>query len=171
MNIRQMNKKKSQKPYDIDVIALPVFGLVMDKIFYGNSQSHQHKKGQLLYAIEGLMHVYLPDRHFIVPPSMAVWIPSLVNHVITSSEIVKYRSVYFDCEMFQDLPNVTTVIYVTSLLQALILRVCEFTDNYQLGSPESQIGAVLSDEISRAVVSPFFMEIPKERRLKKYLCI
>ena len=162
-----MKKILLNEHVDLDTIPLPLFGLAMDKVFHGTNQDHQHKKGQLLYAIEGLMHVYLSDMHFIVPPLKAVWIPSLVNHVITSSVMVKYRSLYFDCELFPNLPTVTTVIYVNSLLQALILRACDFTNMYEKDSPEFRIAQVISDEISRAVVSPYFVTIPKDQRLKK----
>lgn len=152
---------------DLDTIPLPVFGLVMDKIFHGTAEDHQHIKGQLLYAVEGLMHIYLADRHFIVPPSTAVWIPSMVNHVITSSVVVKYRSLYFDCKMFPELPCDTKVIHVTPLLKALILRACEFSEIYKQDSPEFRIAQVVVDEISCAIASPYSITLPKERRLKK----
>lgn len=162
-----MKKAFSNEPLDLDKVSLPMFGLAIDDIFHGKSHDHKHIKGQLLYAVEGLLHVYLADQYFIVPPSRAVWIPSLVNHAINSSVKVKYRSLYFDCALFPNLPKVTAVIHVSFLLQSLILRACEFSTPYHEDSSEFRIARVITDEISRAVISPFSVPIPKERRLQK----
>ncbi|MEZ8187578.1 AraC family ligand binding domain-containing protein [Shewanella sp. 5S214] len=91
-----------------------------------DSGMHQHKKGQLLFAPQGCMSFALENSICILPPIKAVWIPPSTQHRATMTNVVAYRSLYFDCTVFQ-CPSDITMIEVNALLKALIDKMALWT--------------------------------------------
>lgn len=107
-----------QTLFDADKLTACVIGIAAD-IGKHDSGMHQHKKGQLLYAPQGCMSFVLNDLLCILPPTKAVWIPPYTQHRVMMTNVVAYRSLYFDCDMF-DCPTTMTMVEVDTLLKALI---------------------------------------------------
>lgn len=92
-------------------------------------ESHQHQKGQFLYAEGGVVHVktnvgthYLPARHYM-------WIPPRVEHAIyPSSSNVVMKNLYFPiAHQALSFYNKIGIYPINSLLIELLL----FTKNWQ----------------------------------------
>ncbi|MCF9378034.1 AraC family ligand binding domain-containing protein, partial [Vibrio parahaemolyticus] len=89
-----------QTSFDPDRLPACVVGIAAD---IGNHDSglHQHQKGQLLFAPQGCIRFALDDSICILPPTKAVWIPSGTRHRAIMTNVVAYRSIYFDCHAFK----------------------------------------------------------------------
>ena len=104
--------------FDPDSIEDTVVGLAAD-LGQHDSGLHRHAKGQLLYAPQGCMNFALVDSICVLPPTKAVWIPSGTLHRAFMSNVVAYRSLYFD-HRFYPCPSEITSIVVDDLLKELI---------------------------------------------------
>lgn len=107
-----------QTQFDPDGLTASVVGIAAD-VGKHDSGMHQHKKGQLLFASQGCMSFALENSICILPPTKAVWIPPSIPHRAMMTNVVAYRSLYFDCKAFK-CPNNIEVIEVNALLKALI---------------------------------------------------
>ncbi|MFA0103366.1 AraC family transcriptional regulator, partial [Vibrio splendidus] len=74
---------------------------------------------QLLFASQGCISFALDNSIYILPPTKAVWIPPHTQHRAVMTNVVAYRSLYFDSAIF-DGQNDITMIEVNALLKALI---------------------------------------------------
>lgn len=93
---------------------------------YDNGQiadTHSHRRGQLVYAVSGVMEVTAENKQWRVPPQRAVWIPPQIAHSMMAHGAVELRTIYIPpnvvSERFADSPR---MIAVSPLLRELILR-------------------------------------------------
>lgn len=107
-----------QTKFDPDAIPSPVVGIAA-AVGQHDSGMHRHNKGQLLYAPQGCITFALQDMICVLPPNKAVWIPPGTVHRAIMTNVVEYRSLYFDGEVFCG-PSHIVVIEVNELLRALI---------------------------------------------------
>jgi hypothetical protein len=82
---------------------------------------HSHPRGQLLYAIEGVMIVELAAGSWVIPPSRALWLVPGVRHNVTMSGDLNMRTAYIDILRVGDLPDDTRVISVSALLREVLV--------------------------------------------------
>ncbi|HZZ32536.1 MAG TPA: hypothetical protein VFE10_11145, partial [Phenylobacterium sp.] len=57
---------------------------------------HSHRRGQLLYAANGVVAVSTPQGAWIAPPERAVWIPAGIAHAVRMVGAVSTRSLLID---------------------------------------------------------------------------
>lgn len=126
---------------------------------------HQHSYGQLAYASKGIMKLSVPETSFIIPPQRAIWLPENTPHIVSTRLGLSFRSLYIDNSFFSSLPKVTTSINVDSLLRALILKITQWPENYQLTEQVQRLLKVLIDQIQDAVQAPLFLTMPSDKRL------
>ena len=107
--------------FDADSIKASVVGIAAE-LGQHDSGIHQHRKGQLLYAPQGCITLTLDNALCILPPTKAVWIPPHVPHRAQMTNVVAYRSLYFDTDVFK-CPEEITTIKVNDLLKALINKI------------------------------------------------
>ncbi|MBY6186414.1 helix-turn-helix transcriptional regulator [Marinobacter hydrocarbonoclasticus] len=152
--------------FDPDTAAAPVLGFAID---HGQHDSgwHQHQRGQLLYAEQGCMQLSLPQRLCIVPPTRAVWLPSGLPHQVTMAGPTRYRSLYFDAGHFGTLPAQPKIFEVTPLLQALILRVTDWSGSDLPDPAQLRLVSVLIDEINGATAAALMLPLPTDKRLQE----
>ena len=55
----------------------------------GSTGWHSHPRGQLLYAIEGVMIVRSAEGSWVVPPNRALWLAAGLQHEVKMSGEVK----------------------------------------------------------------------------------
>jgi hypothetical protein len=58
---------------DPDAILRPIVGLLFGFSFVGEAEPHRHRKGQLLYVINGIITVQAAQAIWTVPPHCAIW--------------------------------------------------------------------------------------------------
>ncbi|MGU3239039.1 AraC family ligand binding domain-containing protein [Photobacterium damselae subsp. piscicida] len=68
-----------------------------------DSGLHKHDKDQLLYAPFGCMNITLDRQKLLLPPTKAAWIPANTIHCAKMTNVVEYRSIYFDTALTENL--------------------------------------------------------------------
>ncbi len=161
----QMAIIDEQTQFDADKLTACVVGIAAD-IGKHDSGMHQHKKGQLLYASQGCISFALDNSICILPPTKAVWIPPYIQHRAMMTNVVAYRSLYFDCAVFE-CPNNMIMIEVDALLKALIDKMALWAWD----KPENEMQkttALFWEEFYAAKRHSFQLPLPLDRRFKKF---
>lgn len=136
---------------------------------------HSHERGQLLYAIRGVMRVTADAEDdggmwskgtWIVPPQRALWVPPGVGHEIRMSGPVAMRTLYIAADSAARLPAACRVIEVSELLRALILAAMEEPVDYEAGSRGAAIAALLLHELHGVEAQPLLLPQPRDARLQ-----
>lgn len=134
---------------------------------YGTSTGwHAHPRGQLLYAIEGVMSVRLAGGSWLVPPNRGLWIVAGAEHDVRMSGDVKMRTAYIDATVFADLPAQTCVVNVSPLLRELVVAAVRVPLDYAAGSRDERLMHLLVDELRAAEVLPLHLPTPADPRLR-----
>lgn len=148
--------------FDADAIAASVVGIAAD-VGKHDSGMHEHKKGQLLYAPQGCMTFALDNSICILPPTKAVWIPPHTSHRAVMTNVVAYRSLYFDCSKYT-CPDEIVMIEVNDLLKALIDKMALW--EWDIEETKTQAtSALFWEEFYQAKQFEFSLPLPSDRRL------
>jgi AraC-like DNA-binding protein len=126
---------------------------------------HSHKRGQLVYAISGVLVCTTPEATYIVPPQRALWVPSGMVHDARTRGHVSLRSLYLDDSVGASLPRTCRVIEVTSLLRELIVEATRIPVEYDLGSRDGRVMALIVDEIQAAPSASLHVPMPSHPQL------
>ncbi|MEO3428440.1 helix-turn-helix transcriptional regulator [Pelagibius sp. CAU 1746] len=154
-------------PGNLDDPARPVAPLAIDYAGASLRPWHHHKRGQLLYADEGVMQVGTDAGTWVVAPEQAVWMPPGVEHQVGHRTGVAMRTLYIDPQVARELPEDCCVVAVPALLRQLILRAMEVGLDYVPGSAGARLMAVILDELRRLKPEPLHLPHPRDPRLKK----
>ncbi|MGF1700254.1 helix-turn-helix transcriptional regulator [Photobacterium makurazakiensis] len=133
-----------------------------------DSGMHCHQKGQLLFAASGCMSISLEGARSILPPTRAAWIPAGTNHYAKMSNVVAYRSLYFDTKLCHALPDTVTIFTINPLLRELIERMAF----WRWDKPKHQQTTTLAlfiEELQSAQQVPMTLPFPQDRRLSRWL--
>ena len=125
-------------------------GFAMDYPHGLSSGRHSHPKAQLVYAISGLMRLETADALFLLPPTMALFLPANMMHCISMQGDVAMREVFIDRTMAVALASQPRVLTVNPLLRELILAICEEPVDWPMDGRCPHLIALLLDEIARA---------------------
>lgn len=126
---------------------------------------HAHPRGQLLFAIEGVMLVHVRNGSWVVPPNRSVWILEGEEHRVTMYGNVKIRTLYIDQSKIKKLPSKNCVLNVSALLKELIVSVIGVSLDYKKGSREDYLVRLLIDELRIAQELPFYLPLPTDARI------
>ncbi|WP_339389749.1 helix-turn-helix transcriptional regulator [Vibrio neptunius] len=151
--------------FDPDKIDSKVVGIAAD-LGRHDSGMHKHQKGQLLYAPRGCMNFALSNSVCILPPTKAVWIPPDTVHRAFMTNVVAYRSLYFDCNAFR-CPDSITIIEVSELLKALINKMAF----WPVDKPEIEMNnytALFWEEFDHSKTYSYELPLPTDRRLNSF---
>lgn len=128
---------------------------------------HSHPRGQLLYAIAGVMIVRSAEGSWIVPPSRALWLATGLEHEVTMSGAVKIRTVFIDATTFGHLPGRSCVIEVSPLLRELIVAAVRVPLDYQDGGRDDRLMRLLADEVRESDILPLHLPEPNDPRIRQ----
>lgn len=130
---------------------------------------HAHLRGQLLYAIRGVMRATTDKGAWLVPPAQAVWIPPGVMHEVEITQPVSLRSIYIDPAYLERLPSHCCVLRMTPLLRALILEASQIGNHYPADSSDSRLMLVIVDQLQKIEQFPFHLPFSDEQRIRKII--
>ncbi|PUB72085.1 MAG: AraC family transcriptional regulator [gamma proteobacterium symbiont of Ctena orbiculata] len=130
---------------------------------------HAHLRGQLLYAIRGVMRATTDKGAWLVPPAQAVWIPPGVMHEVEMTQPVSLRSIYIDPAYVDGLPGRCSVLRMTPLLRALILEASQIGNHYPADSPAWRLMMVIVDQLQKIEQFPFHLPFSDEPRIRKII--
>ena len=123
-------------------------GFAMDYPNGLTSGMHSHPKAQLVYAISGLMRLETREAIFLLPPTMALFLPADMEHSISMQGDVAMREVFIDRKMA--LPAQPRVLTVNPLLRELIIAICAEPLDWPFDGRCPHLIALILDEIARA---------------------
>lgn len=164
---RQSNIRFNAELEELEALpqAVVAFGRDLDK---GNVLPfHSHRRGQLVYASNGIMIVTTRYASYTVPPQRAVWMPPGVEHQISAQSPVKMRTLYIEPRAARDLPDEVYVLQVTLLLRELILAAVASGPEIEPDSPQSRITTVILDQIPSQPIASLKLPLPFDPRLSR----
>lgn len=127
---------------------------------------HRHRRAQLLYAIEGVMHVQSENGSWVVPPTRGVWLEAGLDHTVQMSGDVQVRTVFVEPGAVEHLPGRSCVVEVHALLRELILAAIEVPLDYRSGSRDDHLMQLLLAEMTAAPLLPLYLPWPRDIRLR-----
>ncbi|TWI69310.1 AraC-like DNA-binding protein [Pseudoduganella lurida] len=133
------------------------------------SQFHQHRKGQFLLWLRGVLTCEVAGGFWLVPPGGAIWVPGGVPHRMETSGTVACYVVYVDSAACEAMPHQCCTLSVTPLLRELVIRSAAFPMHYDQGAMPSRIMALLLEEVALAQPGGVHLPMPADRRLRKLI--
>jgi AraC-like DNA-binding protein len=153
---------------EVDDIPRPVFSLITEATFVGETEPHRHKKVQLMYVISGVLTMQAAGGVWTVPPHCALWIPSAISHAGRMAGHIKIASLYIDPALAAPLYQDCGILFVQPFLRELILR---FNTESPLATMdrerEARLISVLLDELVAAPLEPIHLPMPNDKRLRR----
>jgi len=151
----------------IDANTMPVFTRATDYPEGYVVDWHRHTRGQLVYAVLGVMMVAAQGGQWIVPPTRAIWMPAGVSHMIRCVGVVHMRSLYIPPAAAPQLPACAQAVGVSPLLRELIQAATEVETPYTDDSRDGRLMRLLLDELHALPVLPLHLPQPADERLKR----
>ncbi len=154
----------------VDASTLPVTGKATDYPADHIIASHSHRKGQLIYAVHGVMVVASAGGQWIVPPTRGIWMPAGVRHWIRCIGVVHMRSIYIRADAAAGMPTRCQAVGVSPLLRELIQAATEIGargTRYADDSRDGRLMRLLIDELSTLPVLPLHLPQPADARLER----
>lgn len=146
----------------------PVYSLITELNFVGETDLHKHEKAQLMYVVSGVLTMQAAGGIWTVPPHCALWIPTRVSHAGKMAGPIKVASLYIDPELAAPLEQDCGILFVQPFLRELIFR---FEPEMGLGSIEAdremRLLSVLLDELAATPLEPIHLPMPTDRRLRR----
>ncbi|WP_239496461.1 MULTISPECIES: AraC family transcriptional regulator [Stenotrophomonas] len=151
-----------------DLVDSPVMVLGVDPITDAwEMPFHQHRKAQLLVATSGLITLETSAGLWVVPPQGAIWIPGGLLHRASSSGKPHGFVVFVEPEVVPGLPTHCFAMAITPFMYALLERTARLPQQYESGSADSRLMAVLLDELIAAPPEWLHLPMPSDPRLRK----
>ena len=151
----------------LDRSTMPVVGRAVDYPAGHRIEHHTHAKGQLIYAVHGVMMVAADSGQWIVPPTRAIWMPAGLTHWIRCIGVVHMRSIYVRPEAAPQLPTHAQAVGVSPLLRELIRAASEIAAPYTPNSRDGRLMRLLLDELHALPVLPLHLPQPADARLQR----
>ncbi len=155
-----------QRLIDIDADRMPVMGRATDYPRGHEIARHSHNKGQLIYAVQGVMVVSADDGQWVVPPTRGIWMPSGFVHSIRCIGEVHMRSLWVRPDAAPHLPGQSQAVGVSALLRELILAAMG-VGRYEADSRDGRLMSLLLDELQALPVLPLHLPRPSDSRLQR----
>ncbi|SDT23113.1 AraC family transcriptional regulator [Bradyrhizobium canariense] len=146
--------------------ARPMAAMEIDYPSGASTGPHAHPRGQLLYAIEGVMIVRSAAGVWVVPPNRAVWLTAGLDHEVRMCGDVKIRTVFVDQHAAPHLPQASCVIAVSPLLRELIVAAMRVPLDYASDTRDARLMRLLLDELREVDVLPLHLPMPNDARLR-----
>ncbi len=131
------------------------------------SNFHQHRKGQFMLWMRGLLICEVAGGLWLVPPGSAIWVPGGLQHRMETSGFIECYVVYVDQDVSDALPRVCCTLSTTPLLRELVFRSAALPMRYPEGGMESRLMTLLLDEIALAQPGQIYLPLSTDKRLRK----
>ena len=146
-------------------LAWPITALAKEYPQGWHVAMHRHRRGQLIYAKSGVMHVTTQEGIWIVPPQRSLWIPASMHHEIHMEGQVAIRTLYLDRATSASFGTHCKVLSVSNLLRELILSAVQAHAERQR-QRMVMLAPLLLHELQTADEIAFHIPVPSDPRLK-----
>ncbi|WP_425645348.1 AraC family transcriptional regulator [Agrobacterium leguminum] len=154
--------------FEVDDVPRPVYSLITEMNFVGETKPHQHNKAQLMYVVSGVLTMQAAGGIWTVPPHCALWIPSGVPHAGRVAGHITIENLYIDPALAALLDQECGILFVQPFLRELIAR---FDSKSSLANMErdreARLISVLLDELIAAPLEPIHLPMPSDKRLRR----
>jgi len=151
----------------IETARRPLVGFSCDYRHGYFADMHRHPRAQLIYALSGVMRIQTPAASFVVPPSMALWLPANEMHAIRMEGMVAMRALFLRGDAAKRARSGTAVIAVSPLLREVTLAACTEPLHWKRGGRGEWLTELALDEIARATALPLGLPMPRDTRLRR----
>ncbi|HSO07768.1 MAG TPA: helix-turn-helix transcriptional regulator [Pelomicrobium sp.] len=127
----------------------------------------RHPRGQLIYAIAGVMSVTTPHGTWVVPPQRAVWVPPGTDHESRMHGDVAMRTLYVRADAARAMPQRCCVVNVSPLMRELIVEATRVPLRYDERGRDGRLMRLLLDELAGSPALPLHLPQPADKRLKR----
>lgn len=127
---------------------------------------HQHRRGQLLGAHQGLLRIEAGNLQWLLPAGHVAWIPPLLPHALLGADGFDGWSLYVRADAGLDLPSLPRVFQPDALLQAAVTRALRWP-HQALDAAQARLAGVIADEIRASTTLPLALPQPRDRRLRR----
>lgn len=138
--------------------------LAYDYPFGYTIPEHAHGSDQLIYATHGVMEIHAGQSVWLIPPSFAVWVPSLLLHRIRMSSAVHMRTLYVRCGLVKRAATTCDVLFVSPLLRELIVEAVRMERLRPANAEQRAVRDLIALHVSRATSIPVEIRMPGELR-------
>ena len=159
--------RRSTDPDDYMRVPRPIAAMAKDFPHGYHIPVARHARGQLVYAVSGVMTVTTPHGTWVVPPQRAVWVPPGTDHQSRMSGDVRMRTLYLRADASRILPRRCCVVNVPPLLRELILAATEMPIAYDERGRDGRVMRLILDELCGASDLPLHLPRPADRRLAR----
>ncbi|MEV0373995.1 helix-turn-helix transcriptional regulator [Streptomyces sp. NPDC050636] len=125
---------------------------------------HRHEHHQLAWAQRGVLAVRATGNTWVLPPSMALWIPAGTAHATGAAGPALFRSLYYlpdSCPVDWSAP---TVVGVSPLLRELISYLADDTLD---AAARDRAEAVVLDQLRPVSVTTVLAPMPRDPRARR----
>jgi len=157
---------RSRDARDYQHLPQPVTAMAKDFAPSDRTGPHTHPRGQLVYAVSGVMRISTPHGFWTLPPLRALWVPPGTPHAIEMADAVSMRTLYVHPDAAAALWPRCQVVEVSDLLRELILALAAEPIRYDVAGRAGQIAALLLTELRAAPAIPIRIPWPQDRRLQ-----
>lgn len=128
---------------------------------------HRHAKGQIMLIQRGAISCEVEGGLWIVPPRSALWIPGGALHTVNATGLLEGYNAFVDPSAATGLPQSCCAVSVTPLLREVLARAAALPLFYEEGGANSNLMAVLLDELAAAQVELLHLPMPADARLRR----
>jgi AraC-like DNA-binding protein len=123
---------------------------------------HAHEEAQLIFAASGTMQVYTETGRWLVPPQLAVWVPSGVRHRIDILSPTELWTLFWHSKASRKWAPSRPLerefaLRVTPLLRELIFAAFEID---AISERTELVGRLVLHELTEAPDAPTFLPLP-----------
>src|SRR5262245_24491696 len=161
-------RQRLQYPWldlDVDDRSAPLIAVRVDVAGTKSEvPDHQHRKGQLVFALGGGVTCRVPDGLWMVPPHCAVWIPGAMEHSNVATANARLFFVYIEPGA-APLPDRCATLSISPLLRELIV---ELAERVQGSDARSELLArALLNELPLMPAQRLHLPLSSEPRVKR----
>jgi AraC-like DNA-binding protein/quercetin dioxygenase-like cupin family protein len=123
-------------------------------------EPHFHREHQVVWASSGSIQVAVGERNWVLPPTLALWVPAGVEHTTWASRATAMRGVYVHPEIPSPWAE-PTVVAVTAVVRELLDLL---SDVELLGQTRDRAELLLLDLVRPVSVHAISLPMPADPR-------
>ncbi|GAB3061152.1 helix-turn-helix transcriptional regulator [Stenotrophomonas tumulicola] len=128
---------------------------------------HMHRRAQLICVESGLLTTRTRHGRWSLAPGSAGWMPPAEPHTVTIDGPLRGWGMVLVPSACAGLPTEPCVLGISTLLQAVTLRICDWMPTDTASDRQQHLVEVLLDEIRAAPRQRMHLPMPRDRRLLK----
>lgn len=129
---------------------------------------HRHERGQIVYAVSGVMEMSAGSDLWIIPPQRALWMPPHLVHSLRAMGTVELRTVFVHPEKIPTtFPAQPTVVSISALLRELLVRAVSIPEDYPADGRDGLIMTLILMELDWETDAPWRLPIGRDPRLTR----